>query len=83
MPNLEVGVGRRRQLGGRGALVDEQDDDVGFAVRVVAVAELVGDAVGRVARVADVDVAMPAGLTSEGSSSVTAPTKPIVTPSKS
>ena len=26
-------------------------------------------------------LAMPAGLTSEGSSSVTAPTKPIVTPS--
>ena len=61
--------------------MDEQDDDVGFAVLLVAVAQLVRDAVRRFGRVADVDVAMPAGLTSEGSSSVTAPTKPIVTPS--
>ena len=47
-------VGRSPSEGGGGcALVDEQHDDVGLAVGLVAVAELVGDAVDRGRRVAE------------------------------
>ena len=64
-----VGVARRHV----GAGVEAGHQDVGLAVGGVAVAELVGDAVDRGDRVAEVEVVMPPGLTRLGVSCVTAP----------
>ena len=82
LAEARVGIDRRLHVGGRRALVDEQDDDVGLAV-LLRCRRSAGRRRGsppRSGRRPSMS-AMPAGLTSEGSSSVTAPTKPMVTPS--
>ena len=78
----ESAVGRARsrgQRGGRGTLVDEHDDDVSAGV--------LSRSAAAPASLSTMDEplmsAMPPGETSDGRSSVTAPTKPTSTPSTS
>ena len=79
-PNTVSSASTSAQSLGRRALVRQEHDDVGE----VALDELVGDAVGRLELVAELDLRRCAsGLTMEAVCAVTVPMKPIRTPSTS